>query len=46
MTLFQRYTFRQALWPFLGAMAALTGLAVLTQSLSNLDLMPVTTRAS
>ena len=39
MTLFQRYTFRQALWPFLGAMAALTGLAVLTQSLSNLDLM-------
>jgi len=39
MTLFQRYTFRQALWPFLGAMAALTGLAVLTQSLSNLDLV-------
>ena len=39
MNLFQRYTFRQALWPFLGAMTALTGLAVLTQSLSNLDLV-------
>lgn len=39
MNLFQRYTFRQALWPFLVAVAALTGLAVLTQSLSNLDLI-------
>ena len=39
MTLFQRYAFRQALWPFLTAMAALTGLAVLTQSLSNIDLI-------
>lgn len=39
MTLFQRYSFRQALWPFLGAMTALAGLAVLTQSLSNLDLV-------
>lgn len=39
MTLFQRYMFRQALTPFLSAMAALTGLAVLTQSLSNLDLI-------
>lgn len=39
MTLFQRYAFRQALWPFLGAVAALGGLAVLTQSLSNLDLV-------
>jgi len=39
MTLFQRYTFRQTLWPFLGAMAALTSMAVLTQSLSNLDLV-------
>ncbi|MEO1039484.1 MAG: LptF/LptG family permease [Pseudomonadota bacterium] len=39
MTLFQRYAFRQALWPFLTAMAALTGLAILTQSLSNVDLI-------
>lgn len=39
MTLFQRYAFRQALWPFLGALAALGGLAVLTQSLSNLDII-------
>ena len=39
MTLFQRYAFRQALWPFITAMAALTGLAVLTQSLSNIDLI-------
>jgi lipopolysaccharide export system permease protein len=39
MTLFQRYAFRQALWPFLGAITALGGLAVLTQSLSNLDLV-------
>ena len=39
MTLFQRYMFRQLLWPFLGAMTALSGLALLTQSLSNLDLV-------
>ncbi|TRO91472.1 LptF/LptG family permease [Glycocaulis profundi] len=39
MNLFQRYAFRQAFWPFLAALAALTGLAVLTQSLSNLDLI-------
>lgn len=39
MTLFQRYTFRQVLWPFLATIAALSGLALLTQSLSNLDLM-------
>ena len=39
MTLFQRYLFRQALWPFLAAMLALTALAVLTQSLSRLDLI-------
>ena len=39
MTLFQRYMFRQILWPFLAAMAALSGLALLTQSLSNLDLV-------
>ena len=39
MNLFQRYVFRQAFWPFLGTMAALSGIAVLTQSLSNLDLI-------
>jgi lipopolysaccharide export system permease protein len=39
MTLFQRYAFRQVLWPFLGAIAALGGLAALTQSLSNLDMI-------
>lgn len=39
MILFQRYVFRQALWPFLSAIAALAGLAMLTQSLSNLDLV-------
>lgn len=39
MTLFQRYMFRQLLWPFLGSMIALSGLALLTQSLSNLDLI-------
>ncbi len=39
MTLFQRYMFRQLLWPFLATLAALSGLAILTQSLSNLDLL-------
>ncbi len=39
MTLFQRYMFRQLLWPFLGTIASLSGLAILTQSLSNLDLL-------
>lgn len=39
MTLFQRYAFRQVLWPFLTAVASLAGLAVLTQSLSNIDLI-------
>jgi len=39
MTLFQSYVFRQTLWPFLSAITALTGLAVLTQSLSNLSLI-------
>lgn len=39
MTLFQRYMFRQLLWPFLASMLALSGLALLTQSLSNLDLI-------
>lgn len=39
MKLFQRYAFRQALMPFLAALAALTGLAILTQSLSNLTLV-------
>ncbi len=39
MTLFQRYMFRQLLWPFLATIAALSGLAILTQSLSNLDLL-------
>lgn len=31
--------FRQLLWPFLATIAALSGLAVLTQSLTNLDLL-------
>lgn len=39
MTLFQRYLFRQALWPFLTAIAALAALALLTQSLSNIGLI-------
>lgn len=39
MTLFQRYLFRQALWPFLTAITALAGLALLTQSLSNIGLI-------
>lgn len=39
MTLFQRYMFRQLFWPFLASLAALSGLALLTQSLSNLDLI-------
>lgn len=39
MKLFQRYAFRQAFMPFLTALAALTGLAILTQSLSNLSLV-------
>lgn len=39
MTLFQRYMFRQLLWPFLSSMLALSALALLTQSLSNLDLI-------
>lgn len=39
MNLFQRYTFGQVRTPFLATMGALTALAVLTQSLSNLDLV-------
>ncbi len=39
MNLFQRYTFGQVRGPFLATMGALTGLAVLTQSLSNIDLV-------
>ncbi len=39
MNLFQRYLFRQALWPFLTAIAALAALALLTQSLSNIGLI-------
>ena len=39
MVLVQRYYFRQLLWPFLVAMAAFAGLALLTQSLSNIDLI-------
>jgi len=39
MTLFQRYLFRQGLWPLLTALLALTGLAVMTQSLSNIELI-------
>lgn len=39
MKLFQRYAFRQAQWPFIVTLAALTGLAILTQSLSNINLV-------
>ncbi len=39
MKLFQRYAFRQALWPFLTTLVALTALAILTQSLSNISLV-------
>ncbi|MHA6288375.1 LptF/LptG family permease [Maricaulis sp. CAU 1757] len=39
MILVQRYFFNQLLWPFLTAVAALAGLALLTQSLSNVDLV-------
>lgn len=39
MILIQRYFFRQLFWPFLTAVAALAGLALLTQSLSNVDLV-------
>ncbi|WP_019962074.1 LptF/LptG family permease [Woodsholea maritima] len=39
MSILQRYYFRQALWPFLTAIITLSGLAILTQSLSNFDLI-------
>lgn len=39
MKLFQRYAFRQAMLPFMTTLAALTGLAILTQSLSNLNIL-------
>lgn len=39
MILVQRYFFNQLLRPFLTAVAALAGLALLTQSLSNVDLV-------
>jgi lipopolysaccharide export system permease protein len=39
MNLVQRYIFRQLLWPFVTAIAAFAGLALLTQSLSNIDLI-------
>lgn len=39
MILVQRYFFRQFLWPFVTAVAAFAGLALLTQSLSNVDLI-------
>lgn len=39
MNLYQRYLFRQGLWPVLTTLAALTGLAVMTQSLSNIELI-------
>ena len=39
MILVQRYFFRQLLWPFITAVAAFAGLALLTQSLSNVDLI-------
>lgn len=39
MILVQRYIFRQLLVPFLTAAAAFAGLAVLTQSLTNIDLI-------
>lgn len=39
MTLLQRYVWRQALWPLLIALCALAVLALLTQSLSTIDLI-------
>ena len=39
MNLYQRYLFRQGLWPVLTTLAALTGLAVMTQSLANIELI-------
>ena len=39
MILVQRYIFRQLLWPFLTAVSAFAGLAILTQSLTNVDLV-------
>tara|TARA_R110001606_G_scaffold283785_3_gene432257 strand:- start:5137 stop:6252 length:1116 start_codon:yes stop_codon:yes gene_type:complete len=39
MILVQRYFFRQMLWPFITSVSALAGLALLTQSLSNVDLV-------
>lgn len=39
MILVQRYFFNQLLWPFVVAVAAFAGLALLTQSLSNVDLI-------
>ena len=39
MILVQRYFFNQLLWPLLVAVAAFAGLALLTQSLSNIDLI-------
>lgn len=39
MNLVQRYIFRQLFWPFLTAILAFAGLALMTQSLSNIDLI-------
>lgn len=39
MNLYQRYLFRQGLWPVLTTLGALTGLAVMTQSLANIELI-------
>jgi len=39
MTLLQRYIWRQALWPLLIALTSLSVLALLTQSLSTIDLI-------
>lgn len=39
MNLYQRYLFRQGLWPLVTTLVALTGLAVMTQSLSNIELI-------
>jgi lipopolysaccharide export system permease protein len=39
MILVQRYFFRQLLWPFLTAASAFAALALLSQSLSNVDLV-------
>ena len=39
MILVQRYIFRQLLVPFVTAAAAFAGLAILTQSLTNIDLI-------